>query len=65
VAEPKVLSSSLGLNPLATLISLFAGLQLFGFMGLFIGPVLLVLFMSLYQANVFEGIWRFIKGSPN
>ncbi|WP_227935385.1 sporulation integral membrane protein YtvI [Alkalihalobacillus deserti] len=62
LAEPKVLSSSLGLNPLATLISLFAGLQLFGFMGLFIGPVILVLLLSFYQANVFEGIWRFIKG---
>ncbi|WP_100405553.1 sporulation integral membrane protein YtvI [Bacillus solitudinis] len=62
LAEPKVLSSSLGLNPLATLISLFAGLQLFGFMGLFIGPVLLVLLLSFYEAKIFEGIWMFIKG---
>jgi sporulation integral membrane protein YtvI len=62
LAEPKVLSSSLGLNPLATLISLFAGLQLFGVLGLVIGPVLLVLLLSLYQANVLNGIWRFIKG---
>ncbi|UOE95299.1 sporulation integral membrane protein YtvI [Alkalihalobacillus sp. LMS39] len=63
VAEPKVLSSSLGLNPLTTLISLFVGLQLFGFIGLFIGPVLLILFLSLYKAKVFDGIWMFIKGN--
>ncbi|WP_245308326.1 sporulation integral membrane protein YtvI [Halalkalibacter urbisdiaboli] len=63
-AEPKVLSSSLGLNPLATLISLFVGLQLFGFIGLVIGPVILVIVVSMHQANVFEGIWRFIKNEP-
>ncbi|MCL7749596.1 sporulation integral membrane protein YtvI [Halalkalibacter alkaliphilus] len=60
-AEPKVLSSSLGLNPLATLISLFVGLQLFGFIGLFLGPVILVLLISFHEAKIFEGIWRFIK----
>lgn len=61
-AEPKVLSSSLELNPLAILFSLFAGLQLFGILGLVIGPISLVLLMSLYEANVFEGLWKFIKG---
>jgi sporulation integral membrane protein YtvI len=65
LAEPKVLSSSLGLNPLATLISLFVGLQLFGFLGLFIGPVILVLFLSFHEAKIFEGIWSFIKGNYN
>ncbi|MBP1968335.1 sporulation integral membrane protein YtvI [Virgibacillus natechei] len=62
IAEPKVLSSSLKLNPLAILVSLFAGLQLFGLIGLVIGPIILVLFISLYDANVFNGLWRFIKG---
>lgn len=62
LAEPKVLSSNLGLNPLATLISLFVGLQLFGVLGLVIGPVVLVILISLHQANVLDGIWRYIKG---
>lgn len=61
-AEPKVLSSSLKLNPLAILVSLFAGLQLFGIIGLVIGPISLVLIISLYDAKVFEGLWGFIKG---
>ncbi|MFC0470900.1 sporulation integral membrane protein YtvI [Halalkalibacter kiskunsagensis] len=63
LAEPKVLSSSLGINPLATLVSLFVGLQLFGFIGLFLGPVMLVLLLSFHEAKVFEGVWRFIKGN--
>lgn len=61
-AEPKVLSSSMKLNPLAVLVSLFAGLQLFGVFGLAIGPIMLVIIISLYDAKVFEGLWGFIKG---
>lgn len=62
-AEPKVLSTSMKLNPLAILVSLFAGLQLFGMFGLVIGPISLVLIISLYEAKVFEGVWAFIKGN--
>jgi sporulation integral membrane protein YtvI len=62
--EPKVLSSSIGLDPLATLIALFVGFQLFGFLGLIIGPVLLVIIKTLHKANVFRELWRFIIGKP-
>ena len=34
IMEPKVLSSSIGMDPLATLISLFVGYKLIGFLGL-------------------------------
>jgi sporulation integral membrane protein YtvI len=62
VMEPKILSSSIGLDPLATLISLFVGFKLFGFLGLIIGPVTLVVFKALSQANVFSDLWHFIIG---
>lgn len=64
-AEPKVLSSNLGINPLATLISLFVGLQLFGIIGLIIGPVSLVVLTALSHAGVLHEIGVFIKGSKN
>ncbi|WP_245680524.1 sporulation integral membrane protein YtvI [Bacillus marinisedimentorum] len=60
VMEPKVLSSSIGLDPLATLIALFAGFKVFGFLGLIIGPVLLVIIKTLHEANVFHDLWLFI-----
>ncbi|MFX3623938.1 MAG: sporulation integral membrane protein YtvI [Ectobacillus sp.] len=63
IMEPKVLSSNIGLDPLPTLISLFVGFQLFGFLGLIAGPVILVLVTTLYKANVFRDLWRFVKGS--
>lgn len=60
--EPKVLSSTIGLDPLATLIALFIGFKLYGFLGLIIGPVALVLLNTLHKARVFHDLWKFIKG---
>ncbi|XDY99432.1 sporulation integral membrane protein YtvI [Bacillus manliponensis] len=60
--EPKVLSSNIGLDPLATLIALFVGFKLYGFLGLIIGPVTLVLLNTLHKARVFHDLWKFIKG---
>ncbi|MEG7845270.1 sporulation integral membrane protein YtvI [Bacillus mobilis] len=65
IMEPKVLSSNIGLDPLATLIALFVGFKLFGFLGLIIGPVTLVLLNTLHKARVFHDLWKYIKGSPS
>ena len=60
--EPKVLSSSIGLDPLATLVALFIGYKWMGFFGLILGPIILVIFNSFYRANIFHEIWAFILG---
>lgn len=62
IMEPKILSSSIGLNPLATLIALFVGFKLVGFLGLILGPVTLVIITTLHNANVFRDTWDFILG---
>lgn len=62
VMEPKVLSSNIGLDPLATLVSLFVGFKLIGFLGLILGPVTLVLITTLHRANIFKDVWDFILG---
>lgn len=61
--EPKVLSSSIGLDPLATLVALFVGFKLIGFLGLIAGPVVLVIINTLHRANVFRDIWNYILGN--
>lgn len=63
LVEPKVLSSNIGMDPLATLVSLFVGFKLLGFIGLIAGPVTLVLLTTLHRANVFKDIWKYIKGN--
>ncbi|MGL4523777.1 MAG: sporulation integral membrane protein YtvI [Bacilli bacterium] len=60
LAEPKILSSNIGVNPLATLIALFVGYQLIGFAGLILGPTVLVLGKTLHEAGLFRYIKKFI-----
>lgn len=60
--EPKVYASNIGLDPLLTLVALFVGLKLFGFVGLIIGPTLTVILMALYRARVFHDTFEFIVG---
>lgn len=65
VMEPKVLSSNIGLDPLATLVALFIGFKLIGFLGLIAGPVVLVIINTLHRANVFHDAWSYIKGNDS
>lgn len=62
--EPKVLASSVGLDPLATLIALYVGLKLFGVLGLIIGPVTLVLLFAFQRASVFRDLWHYVLRGP-
>lgn len=52
VLETKIVSSNLGLHPLATLISMYAGLWTLGLAGLIIGPILLIAIQSFYKAGI-------------
>ncbi len=55
--EPKVLSTQIGVHPLATLISIYVGFRLFGFIGLIMGPILLIMVPSLQKIDVLPS-WR-------
>lgn len=61
IIEPKVLASSVGLDPLATLISMFIGLKLFGVLGLIVGPVSLLILTAFVKANVVRDLVQYIK----
>jgi sporulation integral membrane protein YtvI len=47
--EPKILSEQIGIHPLVSLISVFAGFKIFGFIGIFIGPALVMVFISMKE----------------
>lgn len=63
IIEPKVVAENVGLDPLLTLVALFIGYSLFGFLGLIVGPVSLVLINALFKACVHKDIWFYIKGA--
>ncbi|MFX4260893.1 sporulation integral membrane protein YtvI [Pelotomaculum propionicicum] len=52
VLETKIVSSNLGLHPLATLVSMYAGLWTLGLAGLIMGPILLIAVQSFYKAGI-------------
>ena len=49
IIEPKVLGSSIGLHPLATLIAIFIGLRLWGALGILIAPVLFIIIGAILK----------------
>jgi sporulation integral membrane protein YtvI len=50
--EPKIVGQQIGIHPLLTLFSMYLGLQLFGFFGMILGPVLVVIAKSILGAVV-------------
>jgi len=63
ILEPRILGNNIGLHPLITLLSLYVGLQLGGVLGMILGPILVVLVMSMYKAGVFNDLKWFKKES--
>lgn len=49
--EPRIIGRHLGLNPLATMMAMYAGLQAVGFAGMLLGPLTLLLCRLVLDAN--------------
>ncbi|MBR5577697.1 MAG: sporulation integral membrane protein YtvI [Lachnospiraceae bacterium] len=47
ILEPRLVGKQIGLHPLATLISLYVGLKMLGFIGMFVFPVSLAILSSM------------------
>lgn len=49
--EPKIVGDSLGIHPLATLASIYVGIKLLGFGGIFIGPIIALSLKSFMKTE--------------
>lgn len=56
VMEPKIVGNQIGLHPLVTLIAMYIGLEMFGVIGMVIGPVSIIILKNLQRSGVFK-IW--------
>lgn len=54
IIEPKILGNSLGISALATLISMYLGFMVLGFLGLIAGPALIILYQAFREAGFFR-----------
>jgi sporulation integral membrane protein YtvI len=52
--EPKILAVSIGLDPLVTLVVMYAGYQAIGFIGVLLAPFLIIAFSSLLKVRAFD-----------
>lgn len=59
--EPKLVSDKLGLHPILTLMSMYIGYKLWSLLGMIFGPIILILFIGLYRAGIFNGLINNIK----
>lgn len=50
-AEPKIVSSQLGLHPLVTLIAVYIGLRTAGVLGMVLGPVIAIIIINFFNAD--------------
>ena len=62
VIEPKVVGSQIGLNPILSLLSIYLGYRLLGFLGMIAFPIIIQVFMSMHKNG---NIRLFKEGKSN
>lgn len=50
--EPKILSTQIGLYPLVTLISIYIGIRTLGFIGIILGPIIVISLLALNKMGI-------------
>lgn len=55
--EPKIIGVSIGLNALATLIAMYAGFKMFGFIGMFTIPLFVIIIKNLNDNGIIK-LWK-------
>lgn len=52
IAEAKIIGKSIGVHPLAALVSMYVGVKIFGVGGFIIGPATVIVLKALYKAGI-------------
>lgn len=58
--EPKIVGKQIGIHPLVTLMTMYAGLRLIGFAGMILGPILALVFKNLAESGFFRVIKNYL-----
>ncbi|MFC4776354.1 sporulation integral membrane protein YtvI [Paenibacillus sp. GCM10023252] len=54
IVEPKILGDAVGIGALSALISLYVGFKLVGVIGVFLGPLVIIIYMAARKAGLFQ-----------
>lgn len=60
ILEPRVVGSNIGVHPIFTLIAMYTGFKISGVIGLFVGPIVLIILQNVFQTMIDNGIVKTI-----
>lgn len=60
IIEPKIVSGQIGIHPIFTLIAMYTGFRFLGFIGLFVGPIVLIILKNIYEVRIDRGFVKSI-----
>lgn len=58
--EPRIISNHIGIHPIFTLIAMFTGFKLMGVIGMFIGPIALIILRDIFESMIDNGVVKTI-----
>lgn len=61
--EPKIVSGNIGIHPIFTIIAMYTGFRIIGVIGMFVGPILLIILKNVFADLIDNGILKSILGT--
>lgn len=58
--EPRIVSNHIGIHPIFTLIAMYTGFKTIGVIGMFIGPIILIILKSIFETMIDNGVVKTI-----
>ena len=60
ILEPRIVGKHIGIHPIFTLIAMYTGFKAIGLIGLFIGPIILIILKSIFSTMIDNGFVKAI-----
>lgn len=58
--EPRIVSNNIGIHPIFTLIAMYTGFKIIGIIGMFIGPIVLIILKNVFETMIDNGVVKTI-----
>ena len=58
--EPKLISNHIGIHPIFTLIAMYTGFKVIGVLGMFVGPIVLIILKNIFATLIDKGVGKAI-----
>lgn len=60
VIEPRIVGGQIGIHPIFTIIAMYTGVKFCGLIGLFVGPIVLIILRNVFETTIDKGVVKSI-----